>query len=77
VDAVGTDPLTPKGWMLSKANKLRDYHRYTMDVCSCSGTRIWLYNGFPTGWAFVLKLRVKYYHLLREGVETYELLAVR
>jgi hypothetical protein len=37
---LGTDPSTPKGWMLSEANKLHDYHRDTMGVHSCLGTSI-------------------------------------
>jgi hypothetical protein len=68
----GTNPSTLKGWMLSKANKLHDYHRDNIGVHPCSGTSIWLYCEFHTGCAFVLK----YYHLLRGCVGTYEHLTV-
>ncbi len=69
----GTYPSTPKGWILSKAKTLHDYHKDNMGVNLCSGMSIWLYNGFNTGCALVLK----YYHLRRGGVGTYEHLAVR
>ena len=59
-----TDLSTLKGWMLSKANKMHDYHTYNMGVHSCSGTSIWLYDGPHMGCAFVLE----YYHLRRGGV---------
>ncbi len=65
----GTDLLTLKQWMLSKANKLHGYyHTYNMGVHSCSGKNIWLYDGPHTGCTFVLE----FYHLRRK---TYELLA--
>ena len=64
----GTDLLTPKVWMLSKASNLHGYHTYNMGVHSCSATSSWLYNGPHTGCAFVLQ----YYHLRRGCVGTCE-----
>ena len=69
----GTDLSTPKGWMLSKANKLHDYHKDNMGVHPCSGTSIWLYDGSYTDCAFVLK----HYHLRRGCVGTYKLLLMK
>jgi hypothetical protein len=60
-DQQGIDLLTPKGWMLSKANKLHGHHTYNMGVHSCLATSSWLYYGPHTGCAFLLQ----YYHLRR------------
>jgi hypothetical protein len=64
----GTDLFTPKGGMLSKANKLHDYHTYKMGVHSCLATSSWLYYAPQPCCAFVLQ----YYHLRRGCVGTCE-----
>jgi hypothetical protein len=65
----GSDLLNLKGWMLSKANTLHDYHTYNMGVHSCSAMSSRLYDVTHTGCTFVLQ----HYHLQRGCVGTCEL----
>jgi hypothetical protein len=69
----GGNHSTPEGQMVSKGNKLHDYHTYNIGVHSCSATSGWLYDGPHTGFLFVLQ----YYHLRRGCVGTLELWAVQ